>query len=237
MNDVYKILVIEDSAADFLLLERYLRRHGLASVCVCVNSNAELHRALQNEWDVVLSDYNVPGMNFRSTLQFIKAHWDDLPVILVTSAIGEEVAVDLLWQGVSDFVLKDNLARLPSSIHRALNEVKEHRALQQAEVALQQNQAKALEEQRHARLAALNLMEDAIAAQARVEQAHAALLESEAKFRLLAESSSDCIFWLDPNARFKYISPACERITGYPPDAFLENSKLMNELVHEEDRD
>ncbi len=237
MNEVQKILVIEDNAADFLLLERYLRRHGLASVCFCVSSNTELRRALQNEWDVVLSDYNVPGMNFHSTLQSIKAHRDDLPVILVTSAIGEEAAVDLLWQGVSDFVLKDNLARLPSAIHRALNEVREHRALQQAEVALQQNQAKALEEQRQARLAALNLMEDAIAAQARAEQAHAALLESEAKFRLLAENSSDCIFWLDLEEQFKYISPACVQLTGYPPDAFLKNSKLMNELVHEEDRD
>lgn len=237
MNDVQKILVIEDSAADFLLLERYLRRHGLASVCYCVNSNAELQRALQNEWDVVLSDYNVSGMNFRSTLQSIKSYRDDLPVILVTSAIGEEVAVDLLWQGVSDFVLKDNLARLPSSIHRALNEVKEHRALQHAEVALKQSQAKALEEQRQARLAALNLMEDAIVAQTRAEQAHAALLESEAKFRLLAENSSDCIFWLNPDGQFNYISPGCAQITGYPADAFLENAKLMDELVHEEDRD
>lgn len=237
MNDVQNILVIEDSAADFLLLERYLRRHGLASVCFCINSNAELQRALQSEWDVVLSDYNVPGMNFRSTLQSIKSYRDDLPVILVTSGIGEEAAVDLLWQGVSDFVLKDNLARLPSSIQRALNEVREHRALQQAEAALKQSQAKALEEQRHARLAALNLMEDAIAAQTRAEQAHAALLESEAKYRLLAESSSDWIFWLDPDEQFNYISPACAQITGYPPEAFLENSKLMYDLVHAEDRD
>ncbi|GAB4261880.1 MAG: hypothetical protein Kow0065_12480 [Methylomicrobium sp.] len=236
MNEVLKILVIEDEASDFVLLERYLRRQGLACGCQRVEDCAGLNRALQNEWDIVLSDYNVPGMDFSETLKTIKRSHADLPVILVTGNIGEEMAVELLWQGVSDFVLKDNLARLQPSIYRALNEVEEHRARKAAEEALQRSQAAALEEQRQARLAALNLMEDAMAARARAERAHAALLESEMKYRLLAENASDCIFWLSPEGRYNYVSPACEQISGYCPADFIDNPDLMAEMIVEEDR-
>lgn len=136
MNGPLKLLVIEDVPADFLLLERNLRLHGLAAECRRICSDAELNDAMQNEWDVVLADYNVPGMDFRTTLRLIQAHRPDLPVILVSGSVGEETAVELLHLGMTDFILKDHLARLPSAIRRALDEAEEHRARQAAETAL-----------------------------------------------------------------------------------------------------
>lgn len=236
MNNPLKILIIEDVPADFLLLERHLRQHGLAAECRRVSREVELKTALQSEWDVVLSDYNVPGMDFFETLQQIHAYRPDLPVILVSGSVGEETAVELLRLGMSDFVLKDSLIRLLPAIRRALEEANERRARQAAETALLENQVTALEDQRHARLAALNLMEDALAARHRAETAHAALQESEAKYRLLADNAADCIFWIGPDGCFKYISPACEQISGYAPEEFLADPELMADMTYPDDR-
>ena len=236
MNRPLKLLIIEDIPADYLLLEHYLHRHGLDAECQRAGSDAELDTALQSEWDLVFSDYNLPGMDFRETLQRIKTRCADLPIILVSGSIGEEKAVELLHLGLNDFILKDNLARLLPAIRRALDEVNERRARQMAETALRESQAAALEEQRQARLAALNLMEDALAARSRAEESHAALRESEAKYRLLAEHSADWIFWLESNGRFKYVSPACEMISGHTPEDFIADPGLMINIIHPDDR-
>jgi two-component system, sensor histidine kinase and response regulator len=107
----------------------------------------------------------------------------------------------------------------------------------EAEKHLQENQQTALATQQQARLAALNLMEDAIAARVRLEAAHEALRESEVKYRLLAENASDCIYWLEPDGHFKYISPACERISGYTAEAFLLDVDFMSRLIVPDDRE
>ena len=236
MNSPLKVLIIEDQPADYLLLEHYLHQQGHAAWCRRVGSDAELDAALQNEWDLVLADYNLPGMDFQSALRRIQTQYPELPVILVSGCIGEEKAVELLHLGIRDFILKENLTRLLPSIRRALDEVNERCARQAAEAALLKNQAAALEEQRQARLAAFNLMEDAFAARNRAEEAHAALQASEAKFRLLAEHSSDWIFWLGPDQCFKYVSPACKLISGHAPEEFITDPGLMLKILHADDQ-
>lgn len=131
-----KLLIIEDIPADFLLLERNLRQNGIAAEWRRISNDMELTDALQTEWDVVLADFNVPGMDFRTTLLRIQAHRPDLPVIMVSGSVGEETAVELLRLGMVDFILKDHLARLPAAIRRALVEANEQRARQAAEMAL-----------------------------------------------------------------------------------------------------
>ena len=220
MSEPLRLLVIEDDSADFLLLRRYLDSHGVAAECRRVDSDAQLAAALPGAWDLVLSDYKVPGMVFAATLRRIRALHPELPVIMVSGSVGEETAVELLHLGLTDFVLKDNLTRLPSAIQRALEGAAERRARREAETALRESQAAALVEQRQARVAALNLMEDALAAQARAEAANMSLRDSEAKYRLLAENAVDCIFWIGPDGRYRYVSPACEHDTGHAPEDF-----------------
>ena len=106
----------------------------------------------------------------------------------------------------------------------------------EAEAAWHARQTAMLEEQHQARLAALNLMEDAQAARVRAETAHAALQESETKYRLLAENSTDCIMWRGTDGRYRYVSPACATLTGHGVDEFLADPGLMTALVHPEQR-
>lgn len=236
MNSPLKLLVIEGAPADFMSLERHLRLHGLEAEFLRVDSDANLTDTLANKWDAALLDYAVPGMDFRDTLQRIRAHSPDLPVILVSGSIGEETAVDLMRLGIGDFVLKDNLNRLLPAILRCVEEAEGRRSRSAAEATLRENQTAALEAQRRARLAALNLVEDALAARAAAEAANAQLQESEAKYRLLAESASECIFLLNPNGTFKYLSPACARIFGRAAEEFQADPGLMLDIIHPEDR-
>lgn len=141
MDAPLRLLVIEDNQADFLLLQRHLKRQGLRTLCTRIDSVAELESALAAQrWDVVLADYNVPGMAFGQSMDLIRSRQSDLPVILVTGALGEEKAVDLLKQGCSDFVLKQKLARLVPAIEHSLREVAEHRARRAAEEALRESE-------------------------------------------------------------------------------------------------
>ncbi|WAK03881.1 GGDEF domain-containing response regulator [Methylobacter sp. YRD-M1] len=141
MDAPLKLLVIEDNQADFLLLQRHLKLQGLPVSCAWIDSMAKLESALAAQrWDAVLADYNVPGMVFGQSMDLIRSRQSDLPVILVTGALGDEKAVDLLKQGCSDFVLKENLARLVPAIERSLHEVAEHRARREAEEALRESE-------------------------------------------------------------------------------------------------
>jgi PAS domain S-box-containing protein len=120
---------------------RHLRHNGFDKIEPHqVASYPELDAALEKEWDVLLSDYSVPGMDFRVILQRIQDRCPDLPVILISGSVGEERAVELLKIGVWDFVLKDNLTRLSPAIRRALKEVAEFDARRAAEQALRKSE-------------------------------------------------------------------------------------------------
>ena len=67
------------------------------------------------------------------------------------------------------------------------------------------------------------------------KKAEMALFESEKKYRLIADNSNDWIYWLVPNGKVHYVSPACERVTGYSADEFIAHPKLIQEIVFEED--
>ncbi|MBU0499403.1 MAG: DUF3365 domain-containing protein [Gammaproteobacteria bacterium] len=70
-----------------------------------------------------------------------------------------------------------------------------------------------------------------------LERERLLLAESEERFRLLAEKANDCIFWLGTDGCYLYLSPACERMTGYPPQAFIDDPELMSRIIHPQDRD
>nr|HRM71221.1 response regulator [Thauera phenylacetica] len=119
------VLMVEDSESDALLVLRALRRAGFALHHRRVEGAAEMRAALAGEaWDVVLSDFNLPGFDARSALAELHASGLDLPFIVVSGTIGDETAIELMRRGAHDYLMKDNLARLAPAIERELGEAR-----------------------------------------------------------------------------------------------------------------
>jgi len=115
------ILCIEDTPSDFHLIQRELRKAGLLGHCERVDSSEALHAALaQRRWDLVLSDYSVPGMYFTDTLKLFRRDYRELPLILVSGTIGEAKGGVMVKLGAWGFVPKSHLSDLAPTIETVL---------------------------------------------------------------------------------------------------------------------
>lgn len=137
MNKPLKVLIIEDSEADAILILSLLRRGGYDPRFQRVASAAELSVALkQPPWDIVLADHRMPGFNSIEALGMVKALDPDLPFIIVSGVIGDDLAVAAMKAGAQDYLMKSNLARLVVAVERELIEAADRRARREAERAL-----------------------------------------------------------------------------------------------------
>jgi len=130
-----KLLVVEDSEDDARMVVKVLQRAGFKVVKYEIaGTPAATQAALAREpWDAVISDFNMPDFNGLDALRIVRAAAPDIPFILISGAVGEEIAVDALKAGVGDYVLKKNLKRLPLVLERELREAAtraEHRHVQ-----------------------------------------------------------------------------------------------------------
>jgi len=120
-----RALLVEDQPADIELVERTLRDHGFEVTSRAVqDEEGFLTEVRTGPYDVVLADYNLPQWNGMEAVSVLRREGLDIPVILVTGALGEIKAVECLKEGAADYVLKDNLTRLPDSVRQALREKK-----------------------------------------------------------------------------------------------------------------
>jgi len=118
-----RVLVVEHMEADAELNLRELRKAGFKILYDIAPTPQDLARLLkEKEYDVVLADYRLPGWTGLDALATIQELKLDLPFVLVTGTLGEEVAVECIKRGVTDYVLKDHLARLPVAVARAMEE-------------------------------------------------------------------------------------------------------------------
>ena len=130
-----RALLLEDNASDALLVRSALE--ALPAEVVVTVDRESFERALGSErFDVVVSDYRLPDMTGEDAFERVRREAPETPFILVTGTLGEERAVELLKRGITDFVLKRNLARLPAAVLRALEEVKQRSERRRAEEEL-----------------------------------------------------------------------------------------------------
>jgi len=126
MERELKVLVLEDMAEDMELITRSLRKAGLNVETKRVDTKEEFLQALHEyHADVILSDHALPQFNSSEALKLCRSEGLTIPFILVTGAVSEEFAVNSLKQGADNYVLKTNLARLPSAINSALRQRKD----------------------------------------------------------------------------------------------------------------
>ena len=190
METMLRVLLIEDSEDDAILLKRALTQGGYDTVAKRVYSADQMRKALGEEmWDVVLSDYVIPGFGALEALKILKQSGHDLPFIIVSGQIDEEIAVHAMKAGAHDFITKGNLIRLIPVVSRELAE---------AELRFKH---------RTSELARIN---------------------SEQKYRHLAESITDVFFALDLHMRCIYWNKAAEKLTGISIKSAL--SRNFNDL-------
>jgi signal transduction histidine kinase len=139
------ILLVEDSSDDARLVTRALVREHPEIVVTRVEGADELRAALgERQWDIVLSDWAMPGFGALAALTIVRALRPALPFIIVSGTIGEELAVVAMRAGANDYVLKDKLARLAPAIEREIRDARLREgtgvALRAAEEQLRQAQ-------------------------------------------------------------------------------------------------
>ena len=128
MGKPLHVLLIEDSENDAMLIRRHIQRHGFDVSTFRVDRSADLETALASgHWDVAITDHNLPGLDSAVVLEMIRQHAPDLPVIIVSGMIGEEIAVSAMKSGAHDYIMKDNLSRLAPAIERELRDAEVRR--------------------------------------------------------------------------------------------------------------
>jgi signal transduction histidine kinase len=120
-----RVLHLEDSEPDHALAQAHLQRAGLQVQMQRIETRAEFVAALSEPWDVVLSDYHLPGFSGLEALKLLRDSKRGVPFILVSGQIGEDTAVEAMRNGASDYLLKANLARLAPAVEHA---IQTHRA-------------------------------------------------------------------------------------------------------------
>ncbi len=121
MGKSLKILILEDQPDDAELMIRTLHQDGLEVDWTRVDSQDGFWCAIRQPPHMILADYNLPGWTGLSAFDAMRSAGHDIPFILVTGSLGDEAAVECLHRGIADYVLKDNLKRLPLAVRRALD--------------------------------------------------------------------------------------------------------------------
>jgi two-component system, cell cycle sensor histidine kinase and response regulator CckA len=138
-----RVLLVEDSPSDAKLVMQELRRTGRTVELERVETAEAMSSALDAKaWDIVISDWSMPKFSGRAALDLLKGKALDLPFIIVSGTVGEDVAVDAMRAGAHDYVLKDKLSRLSPAVERELRESQDRSARRQAEHALRESQAR-----------------------------------------------------------------------------------------------
>ena len=146
----FRVLHLEDSEPDHELAILTLQRGGLRVRARRVETRAAFMAALEEPWDLVLSDYHLPGLTGLDALQMLREHSAAaVPFILVSGQIGEDTAVEAMRNGAADYLLKNNRARLAPAVEHAIAGARMRRARELADVELQASRKRLSELAQH----------------------------------------------------------------------------------------
>ncbi|MFL6300302.1 MAG: response regulator [Terriglobales bacterium] len=202
-----RVLLIEHEEADAELTRRALRESWPAIQVDVVSTPDEIEKLSLHSYDVLLSDYRLPGWNGLEAFRSLKARGLQAPFILLTGTLGEERAVDCFKEGIADYVLKDKLVKLPVAVTRALQES-----------ATRRERARALEELRWAH----DQLENRVAERtAELSAANRALRkEAAAQARLVAilQATQDFVATANLKGKLLFLNSSGRELIGLGPD-------------------
>src|SRR5438105_1040305 len=138
-NDIH-ILMLEDDTADAALVQHALRQGGFKFSLARVETREDFLRELEHHPpNLILLDYSLPGFDGLAALNLAQERYPDIPFIFVTGTLGEEVVIEMLKSGATDYVLKNRLSRLAPAVQRALREAVERAERRRAEENLRKS--------------------------------------------------------------------------------------------------
>lgn len=138
MKGTLRVLLVEDSEDDAILIKRELGKGGFLPVIRRVDDEEAMKQELsKGNLDIVISDYVLPRFGGLEALRVFREAHTDVPFILISGKIGEDSAVEAMREGASDYIMKGNLARLNSAIRRELEEAQVRREREKGKVELE----------------------------------------------------------------------------------------------------
>src|ERR1700751_380328 len=141
MKSPLRILHLEDDSKDAELVQETLAIDGIRCHVTRVETEADFIASLeQSGFDLILQDYTLPSFAGLSALKIARQDWPRLPFIFVSGTLGEEVAIEALKMGATDYVFKTRLSRLAPSVRRALREARERTGQRKAKEALRRSE-------------------------------------------------------------------------------------------------
>ena len=141
MRTPIRLLLVEDSEEDALLVLRQLGKGGYEPEHERVETAEAMLTALRGTWDIILSDYSMPQFSGMAALELLKETGIDVPFVMISGKMGEEAAVEAMRAGAADYIFKDNLSRLVPAIRRELQEAESRGKRIQAEKKLYRSEA------------------------------------------------------------------------------------------------
>jgi two-component sensor histidine kinase len=141
MSEPLRLLQVEESLHDAALIETTLTKAGYTVYCERVVNAMEMRAALAKQpWDLIIADYRLRHFDAPSALLLLHQSGHDIPFMVVSGAMGDELAVAIMKSGAQDYLLKDNLARLAPAVEREIRDVRTRRERQQAKQALNESE-------------------------------------------------------------------------------------------------
>ena len=138
-----RVLIVEDSEDDALLVLRALKKGGYDPLSERVETAAAMKKALkEKQWDIILCDYKMPKFSGKQAVALLKETNIDIPLIIVSGTIGEETAIECMRSGAHDYIMKNSLSRLCPAIARELEEAEVRNKQRQAEKSLKESEDK-----------------------------------------------------------------------------------------------
>jgi len=196
-----RVLINEDAPTDAELVEREVRKVVDEPQIRRVQTKEAFMEALSGfNPELIISDYALPSFDGLTALKIVRSLNPEQPFILVSGSLGEELAIDTMKQGATDYVLKDRLKRLAPAIERALKEAEDRKARTRALEALRRSEER---------------------------QAHILQSLPMALYTAKANGGYECT-WIGGQA---------ERLSGFPPDRFVQDAAFWFQHIHPEDLD